>query len=166
MRSCFQQHEVLFLAGQQPCLLEGFNGLLALGLLITGQVVRGIWSPVHEVSPVCAVRSRLTIRGCRCYTRPDRTWQAQTAALHVCGRPHARVCRAVCCPWRKRYWSNQLGDHGAETSPTMWHPEPYGFEIIGKEWKTNKKKESLHWCPADCTSGWLWVLHCIRLSDW
>lgn len=24
----------------------------------------------------------------------------------------------------------------------------------------------LHWCPADCTSGWLWVLHCIRLSDW
>lgn len=91
------------------------------------------------MSPVCAVCPRPTVRGCRCYARPDRTWQAQTAALHVCGRPHADVSRAACCPWRELYWSNQLGDHGAETSPTKWHSEPYGFEIIGRERKKKKK---------------------------
>lgn len=57
----------------------------------------------------------------------------------MCGRPHAGVCRVACCPWRERSRTNQLGDHGAETSPTKWHPEPYGFEIIGGERKKEKK---------------------------
>lgn len=71
------------------------------------------------------------------------SWSDVTASdgssVYVCGRPHACVRWAVRCPWRDRYWSNQLGDHGAETSPTKWHSEPYGFEIIGRGRKQQKK---------------------------
>lgn len=55
------------------------------------------------------------------------------------GQPHACIRWTVCCPWRKRYRTNQLGDHGAETSPTKWHSEPHGFKIIGRQ-RTKKKK--------------------------
>lgn len=45
---------------------------------------------------------------------------------------------AACRPWRSQHTGNQLSDHDSQTSPTKWHSEPYGFEIIGRG--QNKRK--------------------------
>ena len=95
--------------------------------------------------------------------------------LCVCvARPHACVRRAACCPWRELYRGNQLGDHGAETSPTKWHSEPYGFEIIGRE-REKKKKRILTLMPCGLYI-WLavspslyppvWLITWRRVSTW
>lgn len=74
-----------------------------------------------------------------------------------------------CCRWHDRYRNKKLGDRKAKISPTKWHSEPCGFEIIGSDRIKTKGGGSLvflHWCPADCTSDWLRVRHCILLSGW
>lgn len=75
--------------------------------------------------------------GCTGPQAPAQTGSNVTApdgglCVYVCGRPRANVSWATCGPWRELYRSDQLGDREAETSPTKWHSEPYGFEIIGR----------------------------------
>lgn len=41
--------------------------------------------------------------------------------------------RVECCRWHDRYRNKKLGDRKAKISPTKWHSEPYGFEIIGSD---------------------------------
>lgn len=99
----------------------------------------GQWNLKSSARGVTCAHSLLTADHTRLQVLRQ-TWSNMTGSdgSSACVWP-ARVCRTVGCPWHERYWTNQLGDHGAETSPTMWHPEPYGFEIIGKEWKGKKK---------------------------
>lgn len=53
-----------------------------------------------------------------------------------------------CRPWRSRHTGNQLSDHDSQTSPTKWHSEPYGFEIIGRGQNKRKgEKRSVFFSP-------------------
>ena len=44
-----------------------------------------------------------------------------------------RFLRVECCRWHDWYRNKKLGDRKAKISPTKWHSEPYGFEIIGSD---------------------------------
>ena len=143
VRNCFQwRGGFLFLVGQQHCLLGGFSGSCwpGGGPLITwsgGEIGK---SNAGSDTCLCPFLLDWPYVAAGARARPDYPWQAQTVALHVCGPLRARVRRAAHCPWRRRYRTNQVGDRSrAETSPTKWHSEPHGFEIIGEERQEKEK---------------------------
>ena len=67
---------------------------------------------------------------------PCKRWFCLTALDASClheACPTPRFLRVECCRWRDWYRNKKLGDRKAKISPTKWHSEPYGFEIIGSD---------------------------------